>query len=112
MMMPLVLFYYLKLKQNSHEILLCKKLYFWLIFTFRILIALLIHSNSLNTSQFDKKQNSISDKLKLIWVYLKIILNIFVVKIKTSVLRLLKKFFKDKNKFLYNKRNKIASKAD
>ena len=29
------------------------------------LIALLIHSNSLNTSQFDKKQNSISDRIKI-----------------------------------------------
>ena len=47
------------------KFLLCKAL-FLAYLTFRILIALLIHSNSLNTSQFDKKKIVYRIELKLI----------------------------------------------
>lgn len=66
MMMPLVLFYFLKIKLNGHII---KSYINSSIFGFSLLlgflVALSIHTYSLNTNKLDIKQNSITDRIKI-----------------------------------------------
>lgn len=66
MMMPLVLFFYLKIKTNGHKIYsYLKSFIFSVSLLLGFLAALTIHTYSLNTNQLDANQNNVIDRIKI-----------------------------------------------